>query len=143
MRQADLADGDAPYFAAHADLDTNPSHGLVDVRLTPQELSRIEVLVTSTEPYRLIGNLNQSPFNVGVNIEVVDFTLKTVDVALDARCEFVELRWIDQDTRPLEFRQQRRERRGGCARAPLGTRCARGEHGCRTARCRAAPCWYV
>jgi len=32
------------------------------------------VLVTSTEPYRLIENLNQSPFNVGEVIELRDFT---------------------------------------------------------------------
>ena len=32
------------------------------------------VLVTSTEPYQLIDNLNQSPFNVGEVIELADFT---------------------------------------------------------------------
>ena len=32
------------------------------------------VLVTSTEPYQLIDNLNQSPFNVGQVIELADFT---------------------------------------------------------------------
>jgi hypothetical protein len=32
------------------------------------------VLVTSTEPYRLIENLNQSPFNVGETIALADFT---------------------------------------------------------------------
>lgn len=31
-------------------------------------------LVTSTEPYQLIENLNQSPFNVGEVIELADFT---------------------------------------------------------------------
>ncbi|MBV8884889.1 MAG: AAA-like domain-containing protein [Chroococcidiopsidaceae cyanobacterium CP_BM_RX_35] len=31
------------------------------------------VLVTSTEPYQLIENLNQSPFNVGQVIELIDF----------------------------------------------------------------------
>jgi len=31
------------------------------------------VLVTSTEPYQLIENLNQSPFNVGQTIELEDF----------------------------------------------------------------------
>jgi AAA-like domain len=31
-------------------------------------------LVTSTEPYQLIENLNQSPFNVGEVIELSDFT---------------------------------------------------------------------
>lgn len=31
-------------------------------------------LVTSTEPYQLIANLNQSPFNVGEVIELLDFT---------------------------------------------------------------------
>jgi serine/threonine protein kinase len=34
------------------------------------------VLVTSTEPYQLIENLNQSPFNVGEVIELVDFRLE-------------------------------------------------------------------
>ena len=32
------------------------------------------ILVTSTEPYQLIENLNQSPFNVGEIIELTDFT---------------------------------------------------------------------
>jgi hypothetical protein len=36
------------------------------------------VLVTSTEPYRLIENLNQSPFNVGETIELADFTIEQV-----------------------------------------------------------------
>ncbi|WP_242041447.1 AAA-like domain-containing protein [Leptolyngbya sp. FACHB-261] len=36
------------------------------------------VLVTSTEPYQLIENLNQSPFNVGQVIELEDFTLAQV-----------------------------------------------------------------
>jgi DNA-binding CsgD family transcriptional regulator len=36
------------------------------------------VLVTSTEPYQLIEDLNQSPFNVGEVIELVDFTLEQV-----------------------------------------------------------------
>jgi hypothetical protein len=35
-------------------------------------------LVTSTEPYQLIENLNQSPFNVGEVIEMSDFTLANV-----------------------------------------------------------------
>lgn len=35
-------------------------------------------LVTSTEPYQLIENLNQSPFNVGEVIELSDFTLAQV-----------------------------------------------------------------
>ena len=35
-------------------------------------------LVTSTEPYQLIENLNQSPFNVGQVIELTDFTLAQV-----------------------------------------------------------------
>ena len=35
-------------------------------------------LVTSTEPYQLIENLNQSPFNVGQVIELVDFTPEQV-----------------------------------------------------------------
>jgi AAA domain-containing protein len=36
------------------------------------------VLVTSTEPYQLVENLNQSPFNVGEVIELVDFTPEQV-----------------------------------------------------------------
>ena len=35
-------------------------------------------LVTSTEPYQLIDNLNQSPFNVGEVIELIDFTPEQV-----------------------------------------------------------------
>lgn len=34
--------------------------------------------VTSTEPYQLIDNLNQSPFNVGENIELLDFTFEQI-----------------------------------------------------------------
>lgn len=36
------------------------------------------VLVTSTEPYQLIEDLNQSPFNVGQVIELTDFTAAQV-----------------------------------------------------------------
>ena len=36
-------------------------------------------LVTSTEPYQLIENLNQSPFNVGRIIELNDFALEHVE----------------------------------------------------------------
>jgi len=36
------------------------------------------VLVTSTEPYQLIENLNQSPFNVGLKIELDDFNSEQV-----------------------------------------------------------------
>jgi hypothetical protein len=36
------------------------------------------VLVTSTEPYQLINDLNQSPFNVGQIIELEDFTPEQV-----------------------------------------------------------------
>ncbi len=36
------------------------------------------VLVTSTEPYQLIEDLNQSPFNVGEVIELEDFSLPQV-----------------------------------------------------------------
>ncbi|MBW4589310.1 AAA-like domain-containing protein [Aetokthonos hydrillicola] len=36
------------------------------------------VLVTSTEPYQLIDDLNQSPFNVGQVIELEDFTFEQV-----------------------------------------------------------------
>src|SRR6185503_17232068 len=35
-------------------------------------------LVTSTEPYQLIDNLNQSPFNVGEVIELADFSPEQV-----------------------------------------------------------------
>ncbi len=35
-------------------------------------------LVTSTEPYQLVANLNQSPFNVGEIIDLPDFTLAQV-----------------------------------------------------------------
>jgi hypothetical protein len=35
-------------------------------------------LVTSTEPYQLIENLNQSPFNVGAIIDLEDFTAEQV-----------------------------------------------------------------
>jgi AAA-like domain/TIR domain len=41
-------------------------------------------LVTATEPYHLIANLNQSPFNVGEVILLSDFTLEQV-VALNQR----------------------------------------------------------
>jgi len=41
-------------------------------------------LVTSTEPYQLIENLNQSPFNVGVIVELNDFNKQQV-VDLNAR----------------------------------------------------------
>ncbi len=36
------------------------------------------VLVTSTEPYQLVANLNQSPFNVGQVVDLEDFTLAQV-----------------------------------------------------------------
>ena len=35
-------------------------------------------LVTSTEPYQFIADLNQSPFNVGQVVELVDFTMDQV-----------------------------------------------------------------
>lgn len=35
-------------------------------------------LVTSTEPYQFIADLNQSPFNVGQVVELVDFNLEQV-----------------------------------------------------------------
>ncbi|MBK7448822.1 MAG: AAA-like domain-containing protein [Anaerolineales bacterium] len=35
-------------------------------------------LVTSTEPYQLIADLNQSPFNVGLVVELRDFTTDQV-----------------------------------------------------------------
>jgi hypothetical protein len=37
------------------------------------------VLVTSTEPYQLVANLNQSPFNVGEVVELADFTPEQVE----------------------------------------------------------------
>jgi DNA-binding CsgD family transcriptional regulator len=36
------------------------------------------VLVTSTEPYQLVANLNQSPFNVGQVVDLEDFTREQV-----------------------------------------------------------------
>jgi hypothetical protein len=36
------------------------------------------VLVTSTEPYQFVDNLNQSPFNVGEVIALTDFTLEHI-----------------------------------------------------------------
>jgi hypothetical protein len=36
-------------------------------------------LVTSTEPYQFIADLNQSPFNVGTVVELKDFTLQQVN----------------------------------------------------------------
>ncbi len=42
------------------------------------------VLVVSTEPYQLISDLNQSPFNVGINVELGDFTAAQV-AELDRR----------------------------------------------------------
>ena len=44
-------------------------------RATNPTWKRLDLaLVTSTEPYQLIENLNQSPFNVGQVIELADFT---------------------------------------------------------------------
>ncbi len=44
------------------------------------EWSRLNlVLVTSTEPYQLIADLNQSPFNVGTVVELGDFTMQQVE----------------------------------------------------------------
>jgi AAA-like domain/TIR domain len=44
-------------------------------RLGASVWNRLDLaLVTSTEPYQLIDNLNQSPFNVGEVIELADFT---------------------------------------------------------------------
>jgi hypothetical protein len=48
-------------------------------RLTGSVWKQLDLaLVTSTEPYQLIDNLNQSPFNVGEVIELVDFTPEQV-----------------------------------------------------------------
>jgi hypothetical protein len=44
-------------------------------RARDQDLKRFNMaLVTSTEPYQLIADLNQSPFNVGTVVELKDFT---------------------------------------------------------------------
>jgi serine/threonine protein kinase/DNA-binding CsgD family transcriptional regulator len=46
-------------------------------RYTASEWQQLDlVLVTSTEPYQLVANLNQSPFNVGQVIELEDFSAK-------------------------------------------------------------------
>jgi hypothetical protein len=44
-------------------------------RAREEAMKRVDlVLVSSTEPYELIPDLNQSPFNVGENIQMQDFT---------------------------------------------------------------------
>lgn len=49
-------------------------------RARDNDLKRFNIaLVTSTEPYQLIADLNQSPFNVGAVVELKDFTLDQVD----------------------------------------------------------------
>ena len=49
-------------------------------RARDSELKRFNMaLVTSTEPYQLIADLNQSPFNVGAIVELKDFTLDQVN----------------------------------------------------------------
>jgi hypothetical protein len=48
LRQANVSDGDVPYFAAYADTDTHPSHGLAEVLLTPKELTYSFVPTDST-----------------------------------------------------------------------------------------------
>ncbi len=48
-------------------------------RQANSEWKRLDlVLVTSTEPYQLVANLNQSPFNVGQVLELEDFTADQV-----------------------------------------------------------------
>lgn len=48
-------------------------------RATDPRWKRLDLaLVTSTEPYQLIDNLNQSPFNVGLVLDLEDFTLAQV-----------------------------------------------------------------
>jgi hypothetical protein len=48
-------------------------------RARGRDWSRLNIaLVTSTEPYQFITDLNQSPFNVGQVVELVDFTLEQV-----------------------------------------------------------------
>ena len=49
-------------------------------RARDNDLKRFNMaLVTSTEPYQLIADLNQSPFNVGVVVELKDFTSEQVN----------------------------------------------------------------
>ncbi len=49
-------------------------------RASSQVWSRLDLaLVTSTEPYLFIENPYQSPFNVGVKIELSDFTLRHIE----------------------------------------------------------------
>ncbi|MBP0018802.1 MAG: AAA-like domain-containing protein [Cyanobacteria bacterium SBLK] len=58
-------------------------------------------LVTSTEPYQLIADLNQSPFNVGEVLELTDFTGEQVTklnrrhgLPLDGKAEKQLLEWV-------------------------------------------------
>lgn len=48
LRPADLGHKDAPYFAAHASADSNPSHGFADLVLTPTRLDYRFVATDST-----------------------------------------------------------------------------------------------
>ena len=65
------------------------------------------VLVTSTEPYQLIENLNQSPFNVGQVIELTDFPAEQVE----------DLN--DRHGRPSEPASQVQQAGGAAGRASL------------------------
>ena len=56
----------------HNDRATNPIWKQLDL-----------ALITSTEPYQLIANLNQSPFNVGEIIELKDFSAEQVAMLND------------------------------------------------------------
>lgn len=54
------------------------------------------VLVTSTEPYQLIENLNQSPFNVGQVIELTDFLPEQVASLNQRHGEPLNLQQVEQ-----------------------------------------------
>ncbi len=53
-------------------------------------------LVTSTEPYQFIADLNQSPFNVGQVVELADFTLEQVSDLNDRHHSPLTRTQIDQ-----------------------------------------------
>jgi hypothetical protein len=50
-----------------------------NTRAQERDWTRLNLaLVTSTEPYQLIADLNQSPFNVGIVVELKDFSVEQV-----------------------------------------------------------------
>lgn len=53
-------------------------------------------LVTSTEPYQFIADLNQSPFNVGQVVELADFTLEQVSDLNDRHQTPLNIAQLDQ-----------------------------------------------